>query len=185
MILAVVAGVLAWFLGSGDLSYLENSMKVNLQRSYKGNEATDPVSLAWNYIFFSLGCCGATGYMDLNTMDQWNRTVVIGSHHNITLQTTTPLFCCKGLKNFSYPEPPNGDNIWRCATNPDEENSNSLTGCATELSQKIKDFSATLFVLGGIYTLVMLCCAVSSILLFIVMGRNTREDIDPGGCTET
>ncbi|XP_069103114.1 CD82 antigen-like [Argopecten irradians] len=128
MVLAVVAGVLAWFLGSGELAYLENSMKENLKRHYKGNEATDSRSVAWNYIFHSVN----------------------------------------------------------------EDNSNFLTVCTMyytgtddELSKKLKNYSATLFVLGGIYTLVMLCCACSSILLFIIMGRQTHEEIDPGGCTET
>ncbi|XP_033726215.1 uncharacterized protein LOC117315905 [Pecten maximus] len=185
MVLAVVAGVLAWFLGSGELAYLESSMKANLQRSYKGNEATDPVSTAWNYIFFSLNCCGASSYTDLNDVKDWNKTVLVGEHHNITLHTITPLFCCKGLKQFPYTEPPKGDSKWYCAIHPDEENSNHLTGCGSELSNKLKNFSATLFVLGGIYTLVMLCCACSSILLFIIMGRQTHEEIDPGGCTET
>ncbi|XP_021355174.1 CD82 antigen-like [Mizuhopecten yessoensis] len=182
IVLAVVAGVLAWFLGSGELAYLENSMKANIQRSYRGSQASDTASLAWNYLFFSLGCCGATSYMDL---DDWNRTALVGQHHNITLQTTTPLFCCKGLKIFSDTEPPKGDNNWNCAAYPKERNSNFLTGCAKQLSTKLKEYSATLFVLGGIYTLIMICCASSSILLFVIMGRRTHEEIDPGGFAET
>ncbi|XP_037820281.1 tetraspanin-18 [Lucilia sericata] len=115
LIAEIVAGGLAAFYKETARNESKGFLQSTITKYYTTAEHTDAVTLMWNQMMSTFGCCGVVDYRDFETSSGWLNGK--GNH-------TIPEACCrlKDIKNLL----PEDDS---CVTNPNETNSFYLKGC--------------------------------------------------------
>ncbi|XP_064594969.1 tetraspanin-9-like [Liolophura sinensis] len=163
IILAEVVGVILLFTMTAQIEgFIQSFLRGTLKKSYAGAKSNDAASLAWNYAFTELQCCGVTNYTDTHLATKWNRTVQDPITSAIR-RLETPLTCCKLNGTFPDYELPSS---YDCAVTPVRRNSNYDTDCYSAVKDIVLGYKG-IFIGVGVGILVLeLLLLISSILAY-------------------
>ncbi|KAF7254879.1 hypothetical protein EG68_07768 [Paragonimus skrjabini miyazakii] len=133
------------------------SALTNIMTNYVSSTATDKYSLVATLIMTALNCCGTTSGDEFQTYGSFSKTV---TYNAIVYNLNYPIACCK----FS-----NNQLQGNCPTTFNSSNSNTMTGCWTEIFNLINPYvlSVSYGFLAFLIIQVALECVAIALVVFI------------------
>uniref|UniRef100_K1PV70 Uncharacterized protein n=1 Tax=Magallana gigas TaxID=29159 RepID=K1PV70_MAGGI len=149
--------------------WIRTPLKVSLQTTYRGDTATDPVSVTWNLLMIKLSCCGVDNGRDFE-FSRFNRDFTL-QIFNQTLSISnlqTPLACCNSASRRTAFEP------GACAKYPiRKDHTHYFEGCLEKIWSYVTQYSDA-FILAAV-SIQPLLQALQVILTCVFMELLKRE----------
>nr|XP_022322183.1 tetraspanin-18-like [Crassostrea virginica] len=151
--------------------WVRSPLKASLMTSYRGDTATDPVSVTWNMAMIGLPCCGVDNGRDFEysrfkrdfTLTVFNQTLFLTN-----LQT--PIACCSSASRRTSFEP------GACAKYPiQKDQTHYFEGCLGKMWNYVTRFSDKL-VLGAVGLCALEVLQVVLACVYLELLKRAKED---------
>ncbi|XP_034299786.2 CD63 antigen [Magallana gigas] len=151
--------------------WIRTPLKVSLQTTYRGDTATDPVSVTWNLLMIKFSCCGVDNGRDFE-FSRFNRDFTL-QIFNQTLSISnlqTPLACCNSASRRTTFEP------GACAKYPiRKDHTHYFEGCLEKIWSYVTQYSDA-FILAAVVICSLEALQVILTCVFMELLKREMED---------
>ena len=172
LVLAQITGLVLLFASRDTLSdHIKVPLKDSL-KDYKGDQAVDIISVAWNAVMLQVSCCGVDSYKDFSVATGWKTYQASGG---TSISIDTPVVCCKETARANLGTSAAVSAM--CAKTPlDATKSNFETGCYDAVWAEIdKSKTTVILILSAII-------AFQAVMIFfsLWLARAIRKESQTG-----
>ncbi|XP_060067598.1 tetraspanin-9-like [Ylistrum balloti] len=174
LVLGQIIGLILLFASRDTLSdQIKSPLKDSLT-DYKGDQALDFVSVAWNAVMLQMSCCGVDTYKDFDVASKWGKSYTDGATTINGL--ATPLVCCTETARQNLGNSGSVTAILDCAKSPLSSDNNYQNGCYDAVWDEIDKSKPTVI---GIMSAII---AFQALMIFfsLWLARAIRKESQTG-----